>query len=376
MAQDGSVAFEPASASGSAPGGEPSFLVETAAGSSPGGQPSFALQTAAGDATGASAADSSPLVAFEPLEASGAGSAGSVSIGAPSFAAATATGSTPPYTDVSFKPMVAAGVGLTGTVAAGAPIFDFAEALGGNLGGSIAAGTAVFQPYLADVRGVQPNTAVGAAQFRRAQVQGTALVGGVATGTPAFADPESLGAGVTPTVAAGDASFERAMPYGRARVVTAETYRTWAMNVGSAALTQYQNYDFNSLADFAGAQWGAGPDGVRRLAGTDDAGEAIAWSFRTGLHDDKKAVLKRLDEVLLSARFDGPMRLRVWTDEDTYFDYNVANHRPDVVHQVRAKLGKGARSRFFRVELSAMGTTAAEVNTIQLPMIPLQRRLG
>jgi hypothetical protein len=92
--------------------------------------------------------------------------------------------------------------------------------------------------------------------------------------------------------------------------------------------------------------------------------------------DDKNSMLKRLEEVLLAIRYDGPIRVRVWTDDNSFFDYNLSNYREDVLHQVRAKLGKGARSRFYRIELSGINNTAAEISSMQLPMIPLRRRVG
>lgn len=151
---------------------------------------------------------------------------------------------------------------------------------------------------------------------------------------------------------------------------------TWVLNVGNDALTEYQNYDFTGYAYFNGKYYGSGPSGIFELAGTDDAGTDIAWSFSTGLMDGKSPDLKRLEEVLLAMKFDGPVRLRVWTTDDKYFDYNIPSLRPDEIQQVRAKLGKGLRSRYFRVQVSGVGNVAAEIISMQLPMQELRRRVG
>ena len=154
------------------------------------------------------------------------------------------------------------------------------------------------------------------------------------------------------------------------------TDRAFLMNVGDFALTEYQNYTFNSFVFFDGSYWGAGPDGIYKLTGTTDDGSNIAWSFRTGMLDGKKQGLKRLEEILLSMRFNGPVTLRVWVDDDLWYDYNLANYREDVLHVVRAKLGRGLRSKYFRVEVSGVDNTVAEVSSIDVPMIPLKRRIG
>ena len=168
------------------------------------------------------------------------------------------------------------------------------------------------------------------------------------------------------------------------------TDRAFALDVAGFALTEYQNYTFNSMANFDGESYGAGPNGIFKLSGEDDNGTDIAWTLRTGfidgynpsrtqrggLNGTQAAQQKRLEEMLLAMRFDGPVKVRVWTDEENYYDYNVVNYREDVLHVVRAKLGKGLKSRYFRVELTGVNNTSAHVAAISLPMVPLKRRAG
>lgn len=153
-------------------------------------------------------------------------------------------------------------------------------------------------------------------------------------------------------------------------------HRTWVLNVGNDALTEYQAHDFDGYAYFNGKYYASGPGGIYLLEGADDAGAAIAWSFRTGLLDGKKPGLKRLEEVLLAMKVNGPVRLRVWTTEDSFFEYTIANFRAGDIQQVRAKLGRGLRSRYFRVQVSGVGNVAAEFLSMQLPMQELRRRVG
>lgn len=335
----------------------------------------FANQTATGENTSATVA-STQYCEFVPLSSTGEGTAGTVAGGAVEFEAITSTGSTPAFTDIKFEALTVVANGVAGTLAAGVPFFKGLSAAVAANGGSLASGTAVFQQLRSNGLSRETAIALGAAAFLRQTVSAAGFGGSAALAAVSFKQLEALGVGVAPTVAIGAAVFDPLSAAGLANPVLAETYRTWVMNVSNDVLTEYQNYNFNSLAEFDGSFYGAGLSGVHKLAGTSDAGTNIAWTYRTGWIDDKNAMLKRLNEVLLSIRFNGPLRLRVWTDEETFFEYNVVNHRPGVVHQVRAKLGKGLRSRFYRIQLSGIGATSAEVNSMQLPMIPLQRRLG
>ena len=63
----------------------------------------------------------------------------------------------------------------------------------------------------------------------------------------------------------------------------AETYRTWALNLRNAALTEYDNFDFNSFAYFDGKYLAAGPGGIVELGNQDlDGEDKIGWRVRTG----------------------------------------------------------------------------------------------
>jgi hypothetical protein len=388
MAQDGLAWFRPLSAEVSAPGGAPAHLPATAQASAPGGVPAFLPATATGVATGATAASGD--ADFRRATATGAASAGSVASGDAEFEAAAAEGNSPVAGDATFEAMSAVATGLTGTVAIGDAHFRPMAPDGASVGGSLALGAPVFALGTATGAAGSPTFAEGVAAFRRLAAASSGLVGSVASGDGVFVSMLGEGEGNQPSVAVGAAAFEYMVPSGQASPAATTDYRTWAINVSNDALTEYQNFDFDSYAELGGRFYGAGPDGLFELAGTTDDGASIAWAFRTGMMDGSNpgrtqvggmrpgeaAQLKRMGEIVLAARFDGPLRARVWTDDSTYFDYSVENHRADVVHQVRAKLGKGLRSRFYRVQLSGLNNAKAEVSRMELPMTPLKRRLG
>lgn len=148
----------------------------------------------------------------------------------------------------------------------------------------------------------------------------------------------------------------------------------WAINTRTNAVTSYPAYPANSLARYNGTYLAAGPSGLILLDSSDALESGTGWRIRTGQLDDKRATLKRLTELLLALRYDGPVNVRIWRDDETYYDYALPNRRANVLHQVRAKPGRGSRSRYYKIELS--GTGRLELDSLQATMPDTSRRIG
>lgn len=175
---------------------------------------------------------------------------------------------------------------------------------------------------------------------------------------------------------AGAPRLRKYAALGYASATIAEVYRTHAMNTANNAVTEYANHRFNSYAQIGAFYYGAGPDGLIRLDGADDAGTNIDWKVRTGQIDDEQTGLKRLPEVVLGLRASGPVRVRVYPDDNQYFDYMLPNVKTDTIRQYRVKPGKGMRSRYFMVELQGTSNAAMELDSLQMNMTPTTRRIG
>lgn len=156
----------------------------------------------------------------------------------------------------------------------------------------------------------------------------------------------------------------------------AAVYRTHTMNTTLNAVTEYTNFNFNSFAEIGGIWYGAGPSGLIKLEGLTDAGANINWQVRTGQTDDKQIGLKRLPEVVLGLRASGPIRVRVYPDDNQYFDYVFPNVKTSTIRQHRVKPGKGMKARYFAVELQGMVNSAIELDSMQINFTPTTRRLG
>lgn len=388
MAQDAAVFLQPLSATAGAPGGSPSLSALTISAGAPGGTPSFEAATAAGEGFAGSTADGGYATSLPRLTGDGTGSAGSVASGDGEFEPLTADGTTPAYTDANFEPLTADATGLTGGVASADVRLEPLTAAVVGVPAGVASGAPSFQPLDATATSQVTVVITGAASFAPLQSSATALVGSVATAAVSFEPLDASTASLVAGVASGSLTLTPMYAVGVGHGPNMAV-RTWALNTSNKALTEYRNFDFNSYTEFGGRFYAAGDDGIFELAGTDDDGTEITWSFATGFHDGASGSrsvrgalgaadafkLKRLEEVLLAVRYNGPLRIRVWTDDETYYDYTVASYRDDMIQQIRSKLGRGTRSRFYKVQISAVGTSA-EIFSMTMPMIPLQRRVG
>lgn len=163
---------------------------------------------------------------------------------------------------------------------------------------------------------------------------------------------------------------------GTVSVTLVETYQTFTMNTRNNYVTEYTNFNFNSYALIGNEYYAAGPSGLYRLDGVSDSGNSIVWDIKTGQMDDKQIGLKRLPEILMALRATGPVKVRVWKDDNTYYDYVLPAVLSDTIHQARVQPGKGMRSRYYAVELIGMGNTFIELDSMLVNMIATSRRLG
>lgn len=296
--------------------------------------------------------------------------------GAATLAQRTAFGSAPDVVLAIREALTASGTALNGTVAFGDVTLLQRTVSGTHTNLGQAVGTIRLQPRTST--GFGAVQAIGSATLRllQRQAQGFGMGGSVGAGQISLRPRTSSALGFPLGISTGAITRPRLRLNGFGDTVLAETYRTWVMNMATEALTEYTNFSFNSYAKFNGKEYAAGTNGLYEVAGADDNGVDITWVIRTGMMDDKKINLKRLTEILLSLRFNGPVRVRVWTDEETYYDYTLVNYREDVLHQVRLPIGKGLLSRFYQIELSGMNGSSIEIDSLQAPMKPVARRVG
>lgn len=158
-----------------------------------------------------------------------------------------------------------------------------------------------------------------------------------------------------------------------------------SMNAKTRAIAEYSGYDLNSITAFNGVGYGAGPAGLYRLEGEDDAGDVIAWRVRTGLRRFTGGTNKRAVSAYLTCAANGTLLLKcVVVEEDpaaatlTYrkveYWYEMVSVG-DVPHQDRIKLGRGMESITWAFELAGDGTCPYSHEQLELTPLLLDRRI-
>lgn len=383
----------------------------TATGYEPGGGGTMALLTATGEgppwgavtmelltATGIGVGETRGAVTMELLTASGVlennDSYGTLTFEFPTGAgiadsnnAATGAVVTEKLTSVAYTPVAGAptielitavGQSDSGQSASGALVLLPTTAAALAISQGDAAGTPLLQVMFALASAQNAGAADGAATMRRVRAIAAGIGGQSGAGAAQAKRPSAAGVGYTEATSSGAIIVPRLTSYASGEPALTAALDAWAMNVRTNAVTRYPSYPANSYARYNGTYLAAGPSGLLALGGNENVdfdGSGISWTMRTGQLDDKKAALKRLTEVLMSVRYDGPVRLRVWKDDETYYDYSLPSQREDVLQQVRAKVGKGLRSRYYKIELSGVGTHI-EMDSLQATMPETTRRIG
>lgn len=153
-------------------------------------------------------------------------------------------------------------------------------------------------------------------------------------------------------------------------------FSTIALHTESNALTSYDNYKFNSFAQFNGVYLGANDNGIFALSGATDDGALINAAARVGLTDFGTSHLKRIDRCYVGYRADGSMILRVFTDEVTVRDYLLTATGKSGLHGNHVRIGKGLAARYWQFEIQNKDGADFTLDVMELKPTPLRRRIG
>lgn len=146
---------------------------------------------------------------------------------------------------------------------------------------------------------------------------------------------------------------------------------TWVMNTRSGAVSEYQNYAFNSFARVGDKYLGAASDGLYELLGDTDAGTNIIATIRSGFAQWAGTHLGSIKAIYLAVRGPGTYVLKVITLDGKTFNYSV-----ETADGLSAKVptGKGLRSRYFAFELVSAGQDF-DLDTLEFVPLVADRRV-
>ena len=148
-----------------------------------------------------------------------------------------------------------------------------------------------------------------------------------------------------------------------------------AINTNTAGLTSYSNFDFNSFATFNGVTLAAGDNGLYQLTGTLDDTDTIDTTVKLGIFDFGSDKVKRVQELFFNYRADGDLTVTVTLDDNEQYDYVLQETGMSGLFTNRLKLGKGAKARYWQVEVAGAGVDF-EIDNMELTPLELSRRLA
>lgn len=105
-----------------------------------------------------------------------------------------------------------------------------------------------------------------------------------------------------------------------------------AMNLKNQTITQYDNYDFNSIVEFEGKVYGASESGLFTLDdATTDNGTAIDAYFEFWIGDAVAINVKRIRALHFGLEANGDMTVEVTDDDGTGKVYDIEVEKTGVV---------------------------------------------
>lgn len=145
------------------------------------------------------------------------------------------------------------------------------------------------------------------------------------------------------------------------------------MNFENRAVTEYKDFNFNSLVMWNGVIVGTNEEGLFIIGGDDDMGQEIESYIQTGTYDLGEGAIRIPKEAWLTYRSDGNLDVEVREDEA-----NVYNHPADKVavgiRECRTKLGKGYRGRFYRFGIKNIGGSDFDLHSFRVMAEILRRK--
>jgi len=151
-------------------------------------------------------------------------------------------------------------------------------------------------------------------------------------------------------------------------------YTGWVMNPAVGGITEYNNYNFNSIAKIGTSYYGANDSGIYLLEGADDAGTDIAVRIKMGAFDFGAGYKSRVPQAYIGVRTDGKIIVKTYADDGKERWYETQALHGDLSTQ-RAKLGKGVVSRYWQFELVNRAGEEVELEQIEFLPVVLTRRV-
>ena len=184
----------------------------------------------------------------------------------------------------------------------------------------------------------------------------------------AMLTPTTAGVGILRNLTAEGVAF--AVNFG----IGGQTYSGWVMNTKNFALSEYQNFPFNSFAKVGTQYYAASETGLYLLDGATDAGEDVQATITLGAMDFTGERKTNVCEAFLALRNDGEIAIKVKTDDNIERWYRMSQES-DVLRDRREKFARGVTSRFWTFSLENIDGADFEVHEMTFLPLVMKRRI-
>jgi hypothetical protein len=154
-----------------------------------------------------------------------------------------------------------------------------------------------------------------------------------------------------------------------------DTFVGYAMNIRNSAVTEYDNYPFNSFAIVGGRPYGASAEGVFRLEGDDDNGDPIAALVRTGILSFESLTKVPNGWIMLKSNGEMMMKTIVMDGGQKKENWYKMKARPEGEPvESRFDIAKGLTGTYWQWELANIDGAYFELDVVKVWPLRLQRR--
>ena len=144
------------------------------------------------------------------------------------------------------------------------------------------------------------------------------------------------------------------------------TYLSMVLNIRNNALTEYANYNFNSMCRFNGKNLGATSAGIFDLdTGETDHGTLIDWNFRSAYIDLERNIKKKITQAWFSCKTDGEIIVSIVQPNGNEYEYPLS--AVDITEDgIRAIFGKGIKGRYVAIDTKNVDGSTITLDTMRL----------
>ena len=151
----------------------------------------------------------------------------------------------------------------------------------------------------------------------------------------------------------------------------------WVMNTETTAVSWYDNFDFESIAQPPGKVLAVGPDGLYELSGSTDSGERIDAEVVSGFTDFGVAQTKRVDNLYFGYTSGGRISVTTETYESGHppSTYYLEQRDASAPRNSRVTPGKGLWGRYWRMTIRNVDGADFEIHDATVDIAVSTRRV-